>query len=176
MNICKNIYKKYEHLQKLVSTLTLSLLMLHICGVSKTFGKWYQKTNKTEDTNKLHLLAFKIIIILHNTSWQRSWKMSAFICIFCFVCFLVSFTQHLTHTTCMELFVKLEILTSFISKLSCGTVVCKHFASYQGYPNYRWDITRYAKCLNIWIIFMKKLRKSYYFVFLFAEQNTKIIV
>jgi hypothetical protein len=40
--------------------------MLHICGVSKTFGGWYQKTNKTEDTNKLTLLAFKIIIILHN--------------------------------------------------------------------------------------------------------------
>jgi hypothetical protein len=30
-------------------------------------------------------------------------------------------------------------------KLSCGTVVCKHFASYQGYPNYRWDLIRYAK-------------------------------
>jgi hypothetical protein len=28
-------------------TLTLSQLMLHICGVSKTFGEWYQKTNKT---------------------------------------------------------------------------------------------------------------------------------
>jgi hypothetical protein len=27
------------------------------------FGEWYQKTNKTEDTNKLTLLAFKIIII-----------------------------------------------------------------------------------------------------------------
>jgi hypothetical protein len=25
-------------------------------------------------------------------------------------------------------------------KLSFGTVVCKHFASYQGYPNYRWDL------------------------------------
>jgi hypothetical protein len=36
--------------------------MLHICGVSKTFGEWYQKTNKTEDTNKLTLLAFKVII------------------------------------------------------------------------------------------------------------------
>jgi hypothetical protein len=35
--------------------------MLHICGVSKMFGEWYQKTNKTEDTNKLPLLAFKII-------------------------------------------------------------------------------------------------------------------
>jgi hypothetical protein len=27
-------------------------------------------------------------------------------------------------------------------KLSCGTVVCKHFASYQSYPNYRWDLIR----------------------------------
>jgi hypothetical protein len=35
--------------------------------VSKTFGEWYQKTNKTEDTNKLTLLAFKILIILHTT-------------------------------------------------------------------------------------------------------------
>jgi hypothetical protein len=34
--------------------------------VSKKFGEWYQKTNKTEATNKLTLLAFKIIAILHN--------------------------------------------------------------------------------------------------------------
>jgi hypothetical protein len=72
--------------------------MLHICGVSKTLGEWYQKTNKTEDTNKLTLLAFKIIIILHNT----------------FVCFLVPFTEHFRHTTYMELLVKPEILTSYI--------------------------------------------------------------
>jgi hypothetical protein len=26
-------------------------------------------------------------------------------------------------------------------KLSCVTVVCKHFASYQGYSNYKWDLT-----------------------------------
>jgi hypothetical protein len=38
-----------------------------IRGVCKKFGEWYQKTNKTEDTNKLTLLAFKIIAILHNT-------------------------------------------------------------------------------------------------------------
>jgi hypothetical protein len=25
-------------------------------------------------------------------------------------------------------------------KLSCDTVVCKHFASCQGYPKYRWDL------------------------------------
>jgi hypothetical protein len=30
-------------------------------------------------------------------------------------------------------------------KLSCGTVVCKHFTSYQGYLNYRRDLIRYAK-------------------------------
>jgi hypothetical protein len=35
--------------------------------VSKTFDEWYQKTNETEDTSKLTLLAFKIIAILHNT-------------------------------------------------------------------------------------------------------------
>jgi hypothetical protein len=45
----------------------------------------------------------------------------------------------------MELPVKPEILMSYIHKLSCGTVVCKHYASYQGYPNYRWDLIRYAK-------------------------------
>jgi hypothetical protein len=41
--------------------------MLHICGVSKMFGELYKKTNKTEDTNKLTSLAFKMIAILHNT-------------------------------------------------------------------------------------------------------------
>jgi hypothetical protein len=30
-------------------------------------------------------------------------------------------------------------------KLSCGTIVCKHFASYQGYPTYRRDLIWYAK-------------------------------
>jgi hypothetical protein len=34
-------------------------------------------------------------------------------------------------------------------KLSCGTVVCKHFASYQGCPNYRWDLSRYAKHVDV---------------------------
>jgi hypothetical protein len=49
--------------------------MSHICGVSKTFGEWYQKTKttkkKTEDTNKLTLLAFKIIAILHNSVFVK---------------------------------------------------------------------------------------------------------
>jgi hypothetical protein len=67
----------------------------------------------------------------------------------------------------MELLVKPEILTSYIyeptfgntenrlflfaaqcfntesmQKLFRGTVVCKHIASYQGNPNYRWDVIR----------------------------------
>jgi hypothetical protein len=70
----------------------------------------------------------------------------------------------------MELLVKPEILTSYVygptfgnaesrlflfaaqcfktesmQKLSCVTVVCKHFANYQGYPNYRWDLIWYVK-------------------------------
>jgi hypothetical protein len=73
----------------------------------------------------------------------------------------------------MELLVKPEILTLYIyiymdlrlatlkavsfyllinvstlnqcRKFSCVTVVCKHFSSYQDYPNYRWDLIRYAK-------------------------------
>jgi hypothetical protein len=35
------------------------------------FGEWYQKTNKTEDTNKLTLLAFKIIVILAAAIQER---------------------------------------------------------------------------------------------------------
>jgi hypothetical protein len=30
-------------------------------------------------------------------------------------------------------------------KLSCVTVVCKQFTSYQDYPNYRWNIIWYPK-------------------------------
>jgi hypothetical protein len=43
-----------------------------LSGVSKKFGEWYQKTNKTEDTNKLTLLAFTIIAIFTTHCWQRS--------------------------------------------------------------------------------------------------------
>ena len=39
----------------------------YIQGVSKKLGEWYQKTTKKQDSNKLNLLAFKIIAILHNT-------------------------------------------------------------------------------------------------------------
>jgi hypothetical protein len=29
--------------------------------------------------------------------------------------------------------------------LSFVTIVCKHFASYQDYPNYKWDLIRWPK-------------------------------
>jgi hypothetical protein len=46
--------------------LVLPNTVLFLRGVTKTFGEWYQKT-KTEDKDKITLLAFKIIAILHNT-------------------------------------------------------------------------------------------------------------
>jgi hypothetical protein len=30
-------------------------------------------------------------------------------------------------------------------KFTCVIVVCKHFASYQDYPNYKWDLIRQPK-------------------------------
>jgi hypothetical protein len=103
--------------------LTLSLLMLHICGVSKMFGEWYKKTNKTEDTNKLTLLAFKIIAILHTTRLAT------------FIKLLKTVSKGLFRNRLQNR------CNAFLDcrrrQLSCGTVVCTHFASYQGYPNYR---------------------------------------
>jgi hypothetical protein len=124
--------------------------MLHICGVSKTFGEWYQKTNKTEDTNKLTLLAFKIIIF-HNTRLETFIKLLETVSKGLFRnrsqnSRTAAIQQRVTAVLrYMELLVKPEILTSYIYKLSCGTVVCKHFASYQGYPNYSWNLILYAK-------------------------------
>jgi hypothetical protein len=40
------------------TALTLSLLMLHICGVSTMFGEWYQKTNKTDYVSQLSWLRY----------------------------------------------------------------------------------------------------------------------
>jgi hypothetical protein len=55
----------------------------YISGVSKKFGEWYQKTNKTEDTNKLTLLAFKIIAILHNILLATFIKLLETVCKTC---------------------------------------------------------------------------------------------
>jgi hypothetical protein len=38
-------------------------MYVYVCGVSKKFSEWYQKTNETEDTNKLTLL---VIILKAN--------------------------------------------------------------------------------------------------------------
>jgi hypothetical protein len=69
----------------------------------------------------------------------------------------------------MELLVKPDILTIYIDlrlatlkavsfyllhnvstlnqrrKFSCVTVLCKHFVSYQDYPNYKWDLIQQPK-------------------------------
>jgi hypothetical protein len=54
------------HVIKHHSAKTCEISKMYVVCLKK-FGEWYQKTNKTEDTNKLTLLAFKIIAILHNT-------------------------------------------------------------------------------------------------------------
>jgi hypothetical protein len=35
--------------------------------------------------------------------------------------------------------------TESMQKVILFTAVCKHFASYLGYPNYRWNLILYAK-------------------------------
>jgi hypothetical protein len=39
--------------------------------VSKKFGEWYQKTNKTEDTNKLTLFVSSVLFVFwyHSTNF-----------------------------------------------------------------------------------------------------------
>jgi hypothetical protein len=89
----------------------------------------------------------------------------------------------------MELLVNLEILMPYIHgptfgnaesrfyslhnvstlnqcrKFSCVTVVCKHFASYRGYPNYRWDLTL---SLLISYIYMELLVKPFNVVYIWT--------
>jgi hypothetical protein len=57
----------YRFSIKLSISQTLTYYIKIIRGGSIKFAEWYQKTNKTEDTNKVTLFAFKIIAILHNT-------------------------------------------------------------------------------------------------------------
>jgi hypothetical protein len=74
--IVKALPSSSVHYREIISRFSLNInhsknkwkkSYVDIRGVSKKFGEWYQKTNKTEDTNKLTLLAFKVIAILHNT-------------------------------------------------------------------------------------------------------------
>jgi hypothetical protein len=74
---------------------------------------------------------------------------------FCFVCFLVPFTELFRHTTYMELLVKPEILTSYIYGPTFGNVEIRLFlfaaqcfnteSMQKRYPNYRWDLIKYVK-------------------------------
>jgi hypothetical protein len=41
-----------------------------------------------------------------------------------------------------------------VQKVILVTVVCKHFASCQDYPNYRWDLIRYAR--GYWPVFIEQ--------------------
>jgi hypothetical protein len=44
--------------------------------VSKKFGEWYQEKKKKADTNKLTILAFKMVLILHKTQLATFIKVS----------------------------------------------------------------------------------------------------
>jgi hypothetical protein len=122
--------------------LTLSLLMSHICGVSKKFGEreWYQKTNKTEDTNKLtvrrqsnnvwqlfcdRFLKRPLLTVSRsfiNVANRVLWRMASILKankVNLFVSSVLSVLWYhspnvFRHTTYMELLVKPEILTSYI--------------------------------------------------------------
>jgi hypothetical protein len=49
---------KLRLIQQLTGLLTLGLLMLHICGVSKTFGEWYQKTNNPRTCDSCYAIDY----------------------------------------------------------------------------------------------------------------------
>jgi hypothetical protein len=49
-------------------------------------------------------------------------------------------------------------------KFSCVTVVCKHFAGYQNYPNYKWDLIRSLR-VKVTLCFCQRLTSLLKFVF-----------
>jgi hypothetical protein len=51
-------------------------VVLGIQGAFKKFGEWYQEKNKKEDTNKITVLAFKMVLNLHNTMLATFIKVS----------------------------------------------------------------------------------------------------
>jgi hypothetical protein len=42
-----------EYQGKVLQVYIIPIINVSLRGMSKKFGEWYQKTNKTEDTNKL---------------------------------------------------------------------------------------------------------------------------
>jgi hypothetical protein len=49
---------------------------------------------------------------------------------------------HLAMLKAVSFYLLHNVSTMNQRTFSCGTVVCKHFASYQDYPNYKWDLIR----------------------------------
>jgi hypothetical protein len=47
--------------------------------------------------------------------------------------------------SCLFLFAAQCFNIESMQKIFRVTVLCKRFASYQGYPNYRWDLIGYPK-------------------------------
>jgi hypothetical protein len=68
------------------------------------------------------------------------------VCVCVCVCVYIYIYLHLATLKAVSFYLLHNVSTlNRCIKLSCGTVVCKHFASYQAYPNYRWDLIRYAE-------------------------------
>jgi hypothetical protein len=45
----------------------MCIWLYNIHGAFKKFREWYQEKNKKEDTNKITVLGFKMVLNLHNT-------------------------------------------------------------------------------------------------------------
>jgi hypothetical protein len=63
-------------------------------------------------------------------------------------------------------------------KFSCRTVVCKHFASYQDYPNYRKDLTfcRLTTYIYIYMPYRTANLQTLHFKYLFNKSPSCILV
>jgi hypothetical protein len=119
----------------------------------KKFGEWYQKTNNTEDTNKLTFLAFKIIAILHNTQLATFIKLLETVSKGLFR----NRSQNRCHTflDCRRTANFLDTLHMYIYGPTFGIAEIRPFlfaaqcfnteSMQKVYPNYRWDLIRYVK-------------------------------
>jgi hypothetical protein len=74
--IIQNVAIQRDGCQVTVSMNRVEYNTGNVQGVSKKFGEWYQEKKKQEDTNKLTILAFKIILILHKTQLATFIKVS----------------------------------------------------------------------------------------------------
>jgi hypothetical protein len=59
------------------------------------------------------------------------------------VCIYIHMVLHLAMLEAVSFYLLHNVSTlNQCRKLSCVTVMCKHFASYQDYYNYEWDLIR----------------------------------